>query len=56
VKNARKMYNIKFIRRDFKTSVTNTNWFTLYTLPLRQKCTSRYNREVCAYGIAVFCC
>jgi len=28
VKNAPKMYNIKFIRRDFKTSVTNTIWFT----------------------------
>ena len=70
MKNARKMCNIKFIRRDFKTSGTNTIWFTqqddffLYTLPLRQKCTSRYNRDVCvhlvllcstgsAYGITV---
>jgi hypothetical protein len=58
VNNAQKMYNIKFIRRDFKTLVTNTIWLTLqdmdfflYTLPLQQNCTSRYNREVCVHMV-----
>lgn len=58
MKNARKMYNIKFIRRDFKTSVTKTIWFTLQDIGLLSvhtttatKCTSRYNREVCMHMV-----